>query len=68
MYSVLARADSTGRVLPPRPHRMNGEQVLARVNAEGAVRQAAQRDALPPLTEVQFAALLKRYATQDEAQ
>jgi hypothetical protein len=68
MYSVLARADSNGRVLPPRPLKVNGERVLARVNAEGAVRDGPPGDARPPLTDVQFVTLLKRYAMWDETQ
>jgi hypothetical protein len=68
MYSVLARADSQGRVLRPRPQKMNGERVMAHVNAEGAVKDEASRDALPPLTDAQFETLLKRYATRDETQ
>jgi hypothetical protein len=41
---------------------------MAHVNAEGAVKDEASRDALPPLTDAQFETLLKRYATRDETQ
>ena len=58
--TILARIDAAGRVLP-----RNGRRpvVLAYADASGAVHSAKPLDARPPLTDAQFAALLKRYAT-----